>query len=253
MIDVHCHLEQKDYDSDRDKVIEDCKKELRAVISSSPYMPHFKLALEMHEKYKNFVFISLAVHPVYASKIKDSGIENAISFIRQNKEKICAVGETGLEYFHVKDEETKQRQKEIFLEFIDLANELEKPLVVHCRDAFDDCLKILEENAKTKVLMHLFSSRKHIDYVLKNGWSVSIGPSVYTSKDIKKIARDIPLDKIMLETDSPWFGFGKRNTPLAIRSVAEKIAEIKKISFEEVWRKTAENAIEFFNLPLRNV
>jgi TatD DNase family protein len=253
MIDVHCHLEQKDYEKDRDAVIQACMGELKAVVNSSPYYPHFMNAVELHKKYPNFVFISLAIHPIYIEEVSSSTIEKAISFIRENKKDISAIGETGLDYYHVKDEKLRLRQQDMFKQFVEVANELKKPLVIHCRDAFDDCINILESNGmkNKKVLMHLFSSKRHIKTIIDDGWSISIGPSITMSKDIKKIARDMPLNKMMLETDSPWFGFGKRNTPLSIKGVAAKIAETKKMSFDEVWETTAKNAVEFFGLPIK--
>jgi len=253
MIDVHCHLEQKDYDRDRDEVIKKCMAGLKAVVNSSPYYPHFMKAVELHKKYPDFVFIALAVHPIYIEEVSHLDIEKAISFIKENKQDISAIGETGLDYYHVKDEKLRSRQQDMLKQFIELANELKKPPVIHCRDAFDDCINILESNGmkNKKVLMHLFSSKKHIKRIIDNRWSISIGPSITMSKDIKRIARDMPLDKIMLETDSPWFGFGKRNTPLSVRLVAEKIAETKKLGFDEVWETTAKNAVEFFGLPIK--
>lgn len=253
MIDIHCHLEQKDYDADRHKVIEACMNGLKAIINSSPYLPHFSEALELHRNYPNFVFISLAIHPIYIEEISQAEIDKALSFIRENQEDICAIGETGLDYYHIKDEKSRARQKDMFVNFIELAKELKKPLVVHCRDAFDDCINILEEEGmkKKSIVMHLFSSKRHLQSIINNEWSISIGPSITKSKDIKKIARDMSLNKIMLETDSPWFGFGKRNTPLSIREVAEKIAEIKKIGFEDVWSTCGQNAVDFFSLPIK--
>ncbi len=253
MIDVHCHLEQKDYDKDRDAVIEECKKELKAVVDSSPYLPHFKRAVEMHRKYKNFVFISLAIHPIYVEKVKEADIEKAVSFIKENEKEISAIGETGLDYYHVKDEALRKKQQYMFLRFVEVAAEIDKPLVVHCRDAFDDCIRILEEKGMKgkRVMMHLYSSRRHLQKVIEGGWSISVGPSIGNSKDIKKIVRDMPLDRIMLETDSPWFGKNCRNTPLSIRYVAERIAQVKKIPFEDVWLQAGRNAVEFFRLPLK--
>ncbi len=253
MIDVHCHLEQADYDADRDAVIMECMKELKAVINSSPFLPHFSHAVELHKKYENFVFIALAVHPIYIGEVSDEDIEKAVDFIKKHSADISAVGETGLDYYHVKGEKLRLKQQEMFVKFIRLARELGKPLVIHCRDAFDDCIKILEqEGMKSKrVIMHLFSSKEHLQRVIENGWSISIGPSITKSKDIKKIARDAPLERVMLETDSPWFGFGKRNTPLAVKMVAERIAEVKKLNFEEVWKQCGKNAIDFFKLLLK--
>ncbi len=253
MIDVHCHLEQKDYDADRDKVIEACRRELKAIVNSSPYLPHFEEALKLHKKYRNFVFIALAIHPIYIEEVSNFDIEKAISFIRENEQEISAIGETGLDYYHVKDENLRKKQAEMFVRFIKLANEVQKPFVIHSRDAMQDTIKILEDNSikNKKVLMHLFSSKEHLTRIANNGWNISIGPSILKSKNVKKIARDMPIDRIMLETDSPWFGFGKRNTPLAIKQVAQEIAKTKKIPFEQVWHQTALNAIAFFKLPIK--
>lgn len=253
MIDAHCHLEQKDYDADREQVIEACRKELKAVVNSSPYLPHFPEAVELHNEYKNFVFIALAIHPIYTEEVSDSDINRAITFIHEHKEEISAIGETGLDYYHVKDEKMRIKQAEMFGRFVRLAKELEKPLVIHSRDAMEDTIKILEENGmkNKKVMMHLFESKNNLQRVIDNGWSISLGPNITKSKTRRIIARDMPLDRIMLETDSPWFGFGKRNTPLSIKQVAEEIAKIKKILFEQVWHQAALNAVNFFNLPIK--
>jgi TatD DNase family protein len=255
MIDVHCHLEQKDYDTDRDKVIESCRKELKAVISSCAHLltrKDYELGLEMHQKYRDFVFLSMGVHPIYIKKATPEKIEKAISLVESYRRDIVAIGEVGLDYYWVKDSDLRVKQHELFRRFIGLAKKLELPLVVHCREAIEETLNILEENAAgMKVMMHLYSYRKHLQRVLDKGYSISIGPSISTSKDLKKIARDMPLERIMLETDSPWFGGKIRNTPLSIKIVAQEIAEIKKIPFEQVWKQTALNAINFFNLPIK--
>ncbi len=104
-----------------------------------------------------------------------------------------------------------------------------------------------------KVLMHMFGDRKFLARVIDNGWSISIGPGILTSKDKRKIARDAPLNKILLETDSPWFAQEgqKYGAPLNVKLVAKKIAEIKHLSIEEVEKQTDLNAIEFFGLRLK--
>ena len=236
MIDVHCHLEQKDYNKDRDRVIEQCAKELKAMITSAARVKDFDLTIELAEKHKNFVFAVLGLHPADIKELNAKTIDNAIEFISKNREKIVAVGEVGLDYYWIKEQQLREKQKELFRKMINLAKRMNKPLVIHSRDAGNDTLNILKEEDASRILLHLFNSRGQINQVIDNGWSISIGPSILKSKDIKKIARDMPLDKVMLETDSPWFGFGKRNTPLAIKQVAEEIAKIKKICFGEVWK-----------------
>lgn len=250
MIDVHCHLTQPDYDSDRDDVINSCKQNLKAVITSSPNPKTFQLALETAEKHRNFVFVSLGLHPIYIKELKEKQIQDAINFIETKKEKIVAVGEVGLDYYHVREQEWHVKQQELFRRMIKLSLRLKLPLVVHTRDT-EETIGILEQEKASRVLMHLFGIKDALPRIIKNGWSISIGPSILQSKTIKKIARDMPLEQIMLETDSPWFGFGRRNTPSSIKQVAEKISEVKKISFNEVWQHSGQNAVKFFNLPIK--
>ena len=248
MIDVHCHLEQKDYDRDREEVIGMCMEKMKAVLSSSPHKDDFMAAIDLHKKYPNFVYICLGLHPMYVRELREKDIAEAISFIRKHKDELSAIGEVGLDYHHVKEKEFQEKQKEMFRRFIRLSKELNKPLVIHCRNAFEDTIKILEEEKADKVMIHLFGDKKSCPKVLDNGWFISIGPLLLRSKTIKKIVRFMPLDRIMLETDSPWFGFGERGIPLNVIKTAGKIAEVKKITSEEVEEQTDLNAKNFFGL-----
>jgi TatD DNase family protein len=257
MIDVHCHLEQKDYDNDRDEIIEKCKKELKAVITSCAHPRDFDLTLQLADKYKNFVFASCGIHPEYIKEISEKEIEETIEKIKQNKDKIVAIGETGLDFFWTKEPEWQQKQKELFIRLIDLSKELKKPLVIHSRDAYEETLKALEQEDAKEVDMHMFGDHHLTKRIVDNGWFISINTIILKSKSHKKIARDCPIERLMLETDAPWLspkklleGIDEKNDPTSIRLVAEKIAEIKKTNFEEVWRKCGENAIKFFKLPI---
>ena len=250
MIDCHCHLEQKDYNEDRDEVIEKCRKQLRALVTSCVHPNDMKLTLDIAKKHNGFVFCTIGIHPEYIKEISEKEIDKAIEEIKKNKENIVAIGETGLDYFWIKEAKLREKQKALFRKLIKVAKELNMPMVIHNRDASEDTIKILEEEGMKgkKVLMHMFNDRKFLNKIIENGWFISIGPGIKKSKDIGKIARDMPLNKIMLETDSPWFGNGERGTPLNVRVAAEKIAEIKKIPLEEVERQTDLNAINFFGL-----
>lgn len=248
MMDVHCHLEQEDYSNDRDYVIEKCREKLKCVVSSAANYSDFKSALEIHKKYPDFVFLSLGLHPIYVKEITEAVVKRAMKFIKENKNEIVAIGEVGLDYYHVKEKRWQNKQEALFRKFIKLAQELNLPLVVHCRDAFEDAIRILEEEKAEKVLMHLFGDKQFIQRVLENKWFISVGPIVARSKTIKKIVKFTPIKKIMLETDSPWFGFGERGTPMNVLGVAEKIAEIKKITSEEVDEQTDLNATGFFGI-----
>ncbi|MEM5834783.1 MAG: TatD family hydrolase [Candidatus Aenigmatarchaeota archaeon] len=248
MIDVHCHLEQEDFSQDRDKVIEECKKELKAIITCCAHPKDFDLTLSLVEKYKGFVFACVGIHPEYIKEISEEEKNNFIEKIKANKDKIVGIGETGLDFFWIKEENFQEKQKALFVELINLAKELNLPLIIHSREAYEEAVKILEKEDAKKVLLHMFGENHLAKRIVENGWFVSMNTIVLKSKKHKKVVRDVPLERIMLETDSPWLGFGKRNTPLSVKIVAEKIAEIKKASLEEVKKITTENSIKFFNL-----
>ena len=248
MIDVHCHLEQKDYDKDRDAVIEECRKKMKAVITSCAHANTLDLTLKIAQKYKGFVYASIGLHPEYIKEIKEKDVENVIETIVNNQKQIVAIGEVGLDYHWVQEMEWREKQKQMFRQFIKLAKKLHLPLIVHSRSAMQDTLDILAEEKYSNVLLHLFTDKHNLQRVIDENYRISIGPGIKQSKDIRKIARDMPIDRILLETDSPWWGDGERGTPLNVFKAAEKIAEIRKITIEEVEKQTDLNAMKFFNL-----
>jgi len=250
MIDVHCHLEQEDYNNDREDVIKECWKKLSAVITSCAHYKDLELTMEIVKKYKGFVFCCFGLHPEFIKELNNEKKKEYIQTIEKNKDKIAAIGEIGLDYFWIKDKEWQEKQKEMFIEFIELSKKLNLPIIVHSRDAMHDTLDILEKEGmqNRKVLLHLFGDKDSLKRVIDNGWSISIGPLILKNKEIRKIARDCPIERMMVETDSPWFGDGKRGTPLNAIKAAEKIAEIKKISFAEVEKQTDLNAKAFFSI-----
>jgi TatD DNase family protein len=250
MIDVHCHLEQNEYEKDRDEVIEKCKRELKAVITCCCHPDDFDLTMKMVEKYKNFVFATVSIHPEYIKEIEHLRVDDFLKRIEENKEKIVGIGETGLDFI-IEEPEWREKQKELFIKFIDLAKNLNLPLVIHARKAFAEAIEILEKFGTKRVLMHFFTAKELLPKIVKNGWSISVNTTLLNSKKIKKIVRDLPIEKIMTETDSPWLGpNGTRNDPTSVKFVIEKIAEIKKIDFKEVDNITTQNVIEFFNLKI---
>lgn len=252
MIDCHCHLEQKDYDKDREKVIEKCKQELKALVTSCAHPKDFDLTLDIAKKHKSFIYCAIGIHPTYIKETNEQEIQETIEKIRKNQKEIVAIGETGLDYHWIKEKEWQKKQKILFEKLIVLAKELNKPLIIHSWDATPEVIEILEQQSMKgkKVLMHLLSNRKVLNKVIENDWFVSIGPGIRKSKDIRKIARDVPLNRILLETDSPWFAQEnqKYGTPLNVKIPLKKIAEIKKIKVAEVEKQTDLNAISFFNL-----
>jgi len=251
MIDAHCHLEQPDYNSDRDSVIESCKQKLNAIVTCCASPDDFDLTMQMLEKYKNFMFATFSVHPIYVKEINEKQKEEFFDLIIKNKDRVNGIGETGLDYHHVTEDAWREKQKELFIEHISLAKDLKTPLVVHSRDSTDDAIKILEQEDAKNVLMHMFGARHLLNRVKENDWYISVGPIAIHSKTHKKIIRDMPIEKILLETDSPWFGSeGKRNVPTAVLDVANRVSQVKKLDVKEVDEITTRNAVKFFGLKV---
>ena len=254
MIDVHCHLEQKDYEKDRSLIISECKKAgLKAIITSCARPRDFDLTMQIIEKHRGFVFATCGIHPEFIKEIKPSEIDAFLDKIKENRDRIVGIGEIGLDYNWVKEKEWQEKQRELFIQMIDFAKELKKPLVIHSRDAYEDSLKILEQEDAKQVMLHMFGANHLVKRILEDEYYVSLNAIVLRSKKHRKIARDMPLESLMLETDAPWLhpeGRG-RNDPRTIRLVAERIAKIKKLEFQEVWSACARNAVQFFGLPVK--
>lgn len=253
MIDSHCHLEEEAYRDDLDEVIQECKRQgLKALITVCADPADWNRTFDLLNKYRGYVFACASVHPIYVDRVTSQGTDDYFNIIRKNLGLVSAIGETGADYYHTKELDMRKKQLELFRRHIRLAKDLDKPIVVHCRDAFEDVISVLEEERAKKVMMHLFGGQKFVERVIGNGWWISAGPILLKSKSHKKIIRDMPLEKIMLETDSPWFGpEGQRNTPVSVIPVAERIAEIKKTDMDYVSRATDRNAIDFFSLTVQ--
>lgn len=250
MIDAHCHLEQKEFDEDRDRLIEEWKEKLDAIVTCCCHPEDWKLSLNLVERYKGFVFLTAGLHPEYAHEFEEKEIERFISVLQDAKTKLVAIGEVGLDFYWVSEREKRKRQVETFRKFIELAEELHLPLVIHARNAFREVIEELESYNCKRVLMHLFGDPSLLSRVVENGWLISIGPIIKRSEKHRRLVKECPLENILTETDSPWFGEGERGTPLNVSIVIEKIAEIKGLSPEEVDEITTKNAVNFYGLRL---
>lgn len=250
MIDSHCHLEQSDYDSDREEVIERARQELKAVITSCANPNDFELTLDILKRYPSFVFGTVALHPIYFDEFDNRAIEDFIGEVKSSSGHFVGIGECGLDYKAANKEKEKKRQKAIFKRFIRLAEELDKPLIIHSRLAFKPAIDILESHNAQDVLMHFFTAEKLLDRVIRNGWNLSVNTLLLGNKKVQNIVKKAPLDNMLLETDAPWLGGEGRNEPTSVKRVAKKIAQVKGKGFEDVWRKLGRNAVRFFDLPL---
>lgn len=250
MIDIHAHLCFGDYDRDMDQVIAKCKEELAGVIVSSARYDEGLKVLSLASKHPGFLFPTLGFHPTEGGKDP----EKIIELIKSNSEKIVGVGEVGMDYHWEKDKEKQKIQNERFSKFIELAEKLSKPLVIHSWDAENECFEIVKDS-NVKVIFHCFSGGRDLaKEIISKGFYISISTMVLFSKNIRKIAKDVPLSRLLLETDSPFLSPNKeedpRNYPWNIKFSAEKIAEIKGILKDEVLEKAKENAIRIFDLKI---
>lgn len=179
--------------------------------------------------------------------------EEKMEEIARNNSKIVAVGEIGLDYYW--DKSFVDLQKEVFIKQIKMAQRLNLPIVVHDREAHKDCFDILKENKAEHVLFHCFSgSVEFMKECVREGWYIALG-GVVTFKNavkMKDVAREVPLDRLVLETDSPYLTpvpyRGKPNKPAYVRYVAEEIAKIRNLPLEELIDVTTTNAERFFGI-----
>lgn len=260
MIDAHCHLE---YMEDAEDVINHAKKAgMSAIVTSIADIKDKEKVVELHKKHPDFVFICLGFHPEIMDKYNASDIDTYIEFIRQNKEYISAVGEVGVDYNWVTKAEDQLLSRSIFEKFIELAKELQLPLVIHSRNGRDnkeggnegiqDAIDILKNSGCKDVMMHCFSgSEVQLKTCLEQGWIISFATVIVKSFKHQRLAKQTPLDQMMLETDAPWLDPDSReltNRPWKIERSAEILADIKNIDKDEVLRATEKNAKRFFRI-----
>jgi len=253
MIDSHCHLEQRTYDDDRDEVIARCKAAgLKAIVFSCAHFHDLERSFAIAERYKGYAFMAAGLHPEFIQEITPAVKSGFFKAVKAHVSAIVAIGETGLDYNWTKEEQWRLEQARLFTEMIRFAKRMNKPLVVHCRDAYPEAIEILERENACNVLMHMFGGKDLVDRVVANGWHVSTNAIVLRSKDHRKIVKRVPPERLLLETDAPWLhpsGQG-RNEPTSIKSVAEKVAELTHRSFDDVWLQCGRNAVEFYGLPV---
>lgn len=250
MIDTHAHLTTNDY-ANIEEVIN--KMENNIIIVSGTNIKDNKEVIELISKYKN-LYGTIGIHPTEI----DSNYIETLKFIEENlsNPKIVGIGEIGLDYHYECD---KDKQKEIFIKQIELANKYNKTMVIHSRDAIKDTYDILKEykNDNIKINIHCYSSSLEmaLKFIELNGM-LGIG-GVLTFKNnkvLKEVVENIDLKYLLLETDSPYLSpepfRGTKNEPYNIIYVAKKIAELKNISIEEVLKVTTNNAISQFDLDV---
>ncbi len=282
MFDTHAHLNFKAFDKDRDQIIKKCLQENIWMINVGTNFFSSKLAVEIANNYSKGVYASVGLHPINISNLKSQNskpqlktqnfkkdedvLEENFDYKKYKKlaenKKVVAIGEIGLDYYYKpktkrRQKEFKDKQKEIFLQQLDLAKELNLPIIFHCRMAHQDLIELLKQkniNEKQKIegVVHCFTgSWEQAEEYLKMGFYLGFNGIIF-KLDLDEVIKKTPLERLLIETDCPYLtppGFeNERNDPRGVKFIIEKIAKLKGLSFEEIAQETHKNALCFFKI-----
>ena len=251
LTDTHIHLYATEFDEDRTMLIEEAK----AAGVSRFFLPNIdntsiEPMLELERLYPDYCFPMMGLHPCY---VKENWQEE-LSLVEAwwEKRSFCAVGEIGIDLYW--DKTFLEAQQEVFRRQIQLANRVNRPIVIHCRESYSEIMAVLDETPKEnpRGIFHCFSGTiEQAQEVVRRGFYLGIGGVVTFKKSgLDAVVAEIPLEHIVLETDAPYLAptphRGKRNNPSYLRLIAEKVAEIKNCGVEDVARITTKNAIDIF-------
>ncbi len=273
LIDTHSHINFNAYKDDGDEVIKRTLANDTWMINVGTQKDTSKRAIDIAEKYDKGVYAAIGLHPIHLEEMHVD--EEEIEFkTRQEEfdynlykklgesEKVVAIGEIGLDYYRLPKyrpiEEVKERQHEAFKLQLDLAEDLDVPAIIHCREAHDDIKKILHDRydgkkfSRERGVLHCFSGNLELaNEYIELGFMVSFNGLITFNNSWDKVIPELPLNKIMIETDAPLLTpvpfRGKRNEPLYVKYVAEHIAGLRGMNFEEVAEMTFENALRLFS------
>lgn len=275
-IDIHSHVNFKAFDEDRDQVIRRALENDTWVINVGTQLDTSKKAVEIANQYKEGVYAIIGLHPIHTGasfhdekELSEGGKEFTSRGEVFNKEsyrklledkKVVGIGECGLDYYRC-TEDSVAKQKKAFIQEIELANEFNKPLMLHIRDnledktksAYMDALEILKTHSKVRGNVHFFAgnwevAKKYLDF----GFTLSFTGVITFTHDYDEVIKNTPLDMILSETDCPYVApvpyRGKRNEPVYVKEVVKKIAEIKNLPEAEVAKAIMANARRVFSI-----
>jgi len=257
LVDSHCHLEFSDFETNFDDILHNAKaNSVETMVTIGTKLSTFHKTLKVAAKTNN-IFCTLGIHPNNSAQEIECPSKYLIAL--SHHPKIIGFGETGLDYHY--EYTSKEVQTKSFINHIIAAQETGLPLIVHTRDADEDTVQILKDHQqikKFKCLIHCFTSSRWLaEECLKFGAYISISGIVTfkSAKEIQEVTRDLPLDRILIETDSPYLApmphRGKRNEPAFVKHTAEYIADLKNLTLEEIATATTNNFYELFNRAAR--
>lgn len=253
-IDSHAHLDDNRFDADRDLLIRDLKTNgIDIVVNIGADLESSINSVELSKRHEN-IYASVGIHPHSADEMNDNTLRK-IRELAQN-EKVVAIGEIGLDYYY--DNSPRDIQRECFKQQLELAKEVNLPVVIHSREASQETFDIIQEaqDLRLRGVMHCYSGSVEMaeEYINKLGFYISIGGPVTfkNSRIVKEVVKSIPLDKLLIETDCPYLTpepyRGKRNEPMFVKYTALEIAKLREITVEQLAEATSRNAKALFNI-----
>lgn len=279
LFDTHAHVNFNAFREDADEVLVRALDAGISVVNVGSQRSTSRRAVEYARKYEGKgVYAAVGLHPIqlrrrsYEHRDDENDWELPATEIRTIGEefeydaylelardpRVVAIGEVGLDYHHFEEGDDvgamKAEQKRVLREFVRLANEVGKPMIIHCWDAYDDLLELFDSHVpeKSGVIHSFIGSHKTAGKFLERGWHIGINGIATYSDSYDRLIREVPLERIVIETDCPYLApgphKGERNEPSLVRLVAEKVASVKGVSFDEVARVTTDTARRMFGV-----
>jgi TatD DNase family protein len=267
IFDTHAHLNFSEFDKDRDELMKKCLNSGMGMINVGTNFKSSEKCIKIAEEYSSS-FAAIGLHPTNIisvlknkedQKVDEGFLEDGFDYEAYKElaksKKVVAIGECGLDYWYrpkgtAKKEKFKEEQKQVFIKQLDLAEELDLPVIIHCRLAFDDVFEILSKR-KVRGVLHCFTGTKEeAEKFLSLGFYFGINGIIF-KVDLEEAIKTIPMDKILLETDCPYLSppmFEERNNPLSLKYVIDEISRIKGIVPKEIEEVTCRNAYNLFRL-----
>ena len=252
LVDTHAHIDVDRFDEDREEMLARAGEAgLLAIINMGDSIQSSARSVAMAKQY-DMVYTGVGIHPEEARPMTQADEDMLAGWAQEAK--VVAIGEIGLDYYWVKDEEQRKLQREIFIRQLDIARQLHLPVCVHDREAHGDTLAILKKEARdVRGVMHCYSgSLEMAKELMKLDWFIGVdGPLTFkNAAKLPEIVQRLPLERILVETDCPYMApvpmRGKRNEPAYVYHVAAKLAELRQVSFDEVALQTTSNAQELY-------
>lgn len=254
LFDTHAHVYDKAFDNDRDAMMKTVWDVCDYVVCPAEDLETSRKALALAQQYPH-MYAAAGIHPQLTGKATEEELDGIRQLVEAHRDKIVAIGEIGLDYYYLYSE--IETQKEWFGRQIDLAAELDLPILIHDRDAHGDTVQILKDHQTDRLrgILHCYSgSLEMARELIRMGFYISFaGPVVFPkSTKLKEVAKELPLDRILVETDSPYLTpppfRGRRNDPSKVQYVAEEIARLKDLPIETVVEATRRNALAIYQI-----